>query len=176
MLTGRKDPALGRGEVSFMERETSCCFTGHRRISPQDGLWLRRMLRQEILRMAQEGVRSFLAGGALGFDTMAAQEVLRMRAEYLPDLELVLVLPCVGQEEKWRQRDAAVYRALLRQADQVVYMGQGYTKSKTFTFDRADGRPDAKTQTYWTQKGRLWLNEVLNKRGIFAIMDRKSAS
>ena len=56
------------------------------------------------------------------------------------------------------------------------YMGQGYTKSKTFTFDRADGRPDAKTQTYWTQKGRLWLNEVLNKRGIFAIMDRKSAS
>ena len=56
------------------------------------------------------------------------------------------------------------------------YMGQGYTKSKTFTFDRADGRPDAKTQTYWTQKGRLWLNEVLNKRGIYAIMDRESAS
>ena len=56
------------------------------------------------------------------------------------------------------------------------YMGQGYTKSKTFTFDRSDGRPDAKTQTYWTQKGRLWLNEVLNKRGIYAIMDRKSAS
>lgn len=56
------------------------------------------------------------------------------------------------------------------------YMGQGYTKSKTFTFDRADGRPDSKTQTYWTQKGRLWLNEVLNKRGIYAIMDRPSAS
>ena len=56
------------------------------------------------------------------------------------------------------------------------YMGQGYTKSKTFTFDRSDGRPDAKTQTYWTQKGRLWLNEVLNKRGIYAIMDRPSAS
>lgn len=56
------------------------------------------------------------------------------------------------------------------------YMGQGYTKSKTFKFDRSDGRPDAKTQTYWTQKGRLWLNEVLNKRGIYAVMDRKSAS
>lgn len=56
------------------------------------------------------------------------------------------------------------------------YMGQGYTKSKTFTFDRSDGRQDAKTQTYWTQKGRLWLNEILNRRGIYAIMDRGAVS
>lgn len=56
------------------------------------------------------------------------------------------------------------------------HMGQGYTKSKTFTFDRSDGRQDAKTQTYWTQKGRLWLNEILNRRGIYAIMDRGAVS
>ena len=56
------------------------------------------------------------------------------------------------------------------------HMGQGYTKSKTFTFGRSDGRQDAKTQTYWTQKGRLWLNEILNKRGIYAIMDRDAVS
>ena len=56
------------------------------------------------------------------------------------------------------------------------HMGQGYTKSKTFTFDRSDGRHDAKTQTYWTQKGRLWLNEILNRRGIYAIMDRGAVS
>ena len=79
-----------------MERETSCCFTGHRRIPLQDGLWLRRMLREEIARLAQEGVVSFLAGGALGFDTMAAQEVLRVRAEGFPELEFVLVLPLPG--------------------------------------------------------------------------------
>ena len=56
------------------------------------------------------------------------------------------------------------------------HMGQGYTKSRTFTFDRSDGRQDAKTQTYWTQKGRLWLNEILNRRGIYAIMDRGAVS
>lgn len=106
-----------------MERETSCCFTGHRRIPLQDGLWLRRMLREEIARLAQEGIVSFLAGGALGFDTMAAQEVLRVRAEGFPELELVLVLPCLGQEAQWSQRDAAVYRGLLRQADLVIYTG-----------------------------------------------------
>lgn len=56
------------------------------------------------------------------------------------------------------------------------HMGQGYTKSKTFSFERSDGRKDAKTQTYWTQKGRLWLNEILNRRGIYAIMDRGAVS
>lgn len=56
------------------------------------------------------------------------------------------------------------------------HMGQGYTKSKTFAFEHADGRLDAKTQTYWTQKGRLWLNEILNRRGIYAVMDRTQVS
>ena len=47
-------------------------------------LWVRRRLREEILDLAQKGVDTFLTGGALGFDTLAAQEVLRMRAMGLP--------------------------------------------------------------------------------------------
>ena len=103
-----------------LEREKCCCFTGHRRIPEQEMLWLRRRLREEILDLAQKGVTTFLAGGALGFDTAAAQEVLRMRAMGLPTLKLVLALPYVGQAEQWSQRDAAVFRILLRLADQVV--------------------------------------------------------
>lgn len=55
------------------------------------------------------------------------------------------------------------------------HMGQGYTKSKTFTFDRSDGSQDARTQTYWTQKGRIMIHEILTKRGITAVMDRGQA-
>ena len=76
-----------------MEREKCCCFTGHRRIPEQEMLWVRRRLREEILDLAQKGVDTFLTGGALGFDTLAAQEVLRMRAMGLPSLKLVLALP-----------------------------------------------------------------------------------
>lgn len=119
-----------------MERETSCCFTGHRRIPEQEGLWLRRRLREEILALAQKGVTTFLAGGAMGFDTMAAQEVLRVRAMGLLTLQLVLALPYVGQESQWHQRDAAVFRTLLRQADQVVYMGQEYRRGCMFQRNR----------------------------------------
>lgn len=52
------------------------------------------------------------------------------------------------------------------------YMGKGYTKSKTISITRSDGRPDTVLNTEWTQKGRLLIHEVLGKRGILAIMDR----
>ena len=52
------------------------------------------------------------------------------------------------------------------------YMGKGYTKSVTFNFLHSDGRPDAKPNTQWTQKGRLMIHEILTRRGILAVMDR----
>ena len=67
---------------------------------------------------------------------MAAQEVLRVRGERFPHLRLVLVLPYVGQESQWSQRDAAVYRALLRQADEVVYTAKAYTRGCLFLRNR----------------------------------------
>ena len=100
-------------------------------------LWLRRRLREEIVALVEEkGVTTFLAGGALGFDTVAAQEVLRVRGEGYPGLKLELVLPYVGQEEQWSQRDASVYRAMLRQADQVVYIANRYTQGCMFQRNR----------------------------------------
>lgn len=53
------------------------------------------------------------------------------------------------------------------------YMGLGYTKSKTINITHSDGRPDTKMQTYWTQKGRLMIHNILTARGIQAVMDRE---
>lgn len=75
-------------------------------------------------------------GGALGFDTLAAQEVIRVRAENAFEIRLILVLPCLGQESRWTERDAAVYRALLRQADEVIYTGDIYTRGCMFQRNR----------------------------------------
>lgn len=55
------------------------------------------------------------------------------------------------------------------------YMGKGYTKSKTISIIRSDGRPDTVLNTEWTQKGRLLIHEILTARGIQAVMDRKAA-
>lgn len=56
------------------------------------------------------------------------------------------------------------------------HMNKGYTKSKTFQFTHSDGRADTKLHTQWTQKGRLMIHNILEKRGIVAMMDRGRVS
>lgn len=56
------------------------------------------------------------------------------------------------------------------------HMGKGLTSSKTIHFTHADGRPDTKMQTQWTQKGRLLIHEILTRRGILAVMDKGIAA
>lgn len=54
------------------------------------------------------------------------------------------------------------------------HMNKGYTKSKTIKFNHSDGRPDTKLSTQWTQKGRLMIHNILESRGVVAMMDRAS--
>lgn len=55
------------------------------------------------------------------------------------------------------------------------HMNLGYTKSETIHFKRSDGAPDTKLQTKWTQKGRLMIHYLLEKRGIKANVDKQDA-
>lgn len=53
------------------------------------------------------------------------------------------------------------------------YAGKGYTQSKTYTID-ADY---SKMHTYWTQKGRLFLYDLLkNKKGILPLIEQKDVA
>ena len=52
------------------------------------------------------------------------------------------------------------------------YQAKGYTHSKSFAFNHADGRPDVKMTTEWTQKGRLFLYQKLKKHGILPVIEQ----
>lgn len=52
------------------------------------------------------------------------------------------------------------------------YQAKGYTHSKSFAFNHADGRPDVKMTTEWTQKGRLFLYQKLKKHGILPMIEQ----
>lgn len=54
------------------------------------------------------------------------------------------------------------------------YRNQGYTKSKTVDVTHSDGSRSVKMNTRWTQKGRLFIHELLTKRGIIPEMDREA--
>ena len=55
------------------------------------------------------------------------------------------------------------------------HMGKGWTDSRTIQFIHSDGRPDAKMMTYWTQKGRMMIHDLLARRGTGPVMAREGA-
>ncbi len=103
----------------------SCCFTGHRLISAADRPALLRDLRQTLAIFADSGVRTFICGGAIGFDTLAAQEVLRLKQDF-PLVRLSLVLPCRTQADRWTAAQKKTYHAVLERADETECLFDQY--------------------------------------------------
>ncbi|TKI86815.1 phage antirepressor KilAC domain-containing protein [Bacillus mycoides] len=54
------------------------------------------------------------------------------------------------------------------------YQNKGYTKSQTVDVIHSDGSRSVKMNTRWTQKGRLFIHEILTKRGIIPEMDKEA--
>ncbi len=52
------------------------------------------------------------------------------------------------------------------------YANKGYVKSKTTTFIGTDGGQHAKSHTYWTQRGRIFLYELLKENGILPLIEQ----
>lgn len=100
-------------------RAKACCFTGHRSLSVAEKIKVAVRLRKAIKELVKQGIVLYGAGGALGFDTLAAQTVLDMKKEY-PRLRLILVLPCEDQTRGWRSEDIAVYEDIKRGSNKVV--------------------------------------------------------
>lgn len=83
-----------------IDRGVTVCFSGHRaerlpwRYNERDPrcTLLKQRIEEEILLSYRLGYRFFLSGMATGFDTYAAEAVIKLAAEY-PDMRLVAVYP-----------------------------------------------------------------------------------
>ncbi len=56
------------------------------------------------------------------------------------------------------------------------YQGKGYTMSETVTITHSNGMPGTKMHTKWTQKGRLFLYQLLKKHGCIPLIEQDRAS
>lgn len=108
-------------------KEISCCFTGHRIISLKDMIKTREALSAELDFLYAMGKRRFISGGALGFDQIAAKEVILKKKKY-PDMALVFVLPCKDQDNLWKESQKDEYIMMLSLADEIIYIQESYSK------------------------------------------------
>jgi len=106
-------------------RDQTCFFTGHRDILREDYPTVQQKLERAIETLIKKGVQYFGGGGALGFDTLAALTVLKLRRKY-PSIRLILILPCKDHDFSWQGEDKTLFEKITDQADKVVYTSERY--------------------------------------------------
>ncbi len=102
------------------------CFTGHRVIAADKAPVIASRLYDSLKELIGEGFSEFAAGGALGFDTLAAKTVLALKREF-PNIKLTLILPCPEQTKGWKAADIDTYGHILKAADEVIYTADEYS-------------------------------------------------
>lgn len=108
------------------DKESACCFTGHRRIPPDKIDSIRERLQTNIeAQYTENGIAVFIAGGAIGFDALASEAVIERRAVH-PDIRLVLVTPHKEQAKRWSENERAQYERIKSSADEVICLAEHY--------------------------------------------------
>ncbi len=146
---------------------TTCCFTGHRVIAPEVRDQLTAILDRRLQALYDVGFVEFRAGGALGFDTLAAERVLLLRERH-PDCRLVLMLPCRDQSKYWSEADKAEYAEILEKADKICYAREHYTPDCMHARNRAlvDGSDLCLSYLIENKGGTLYTCSYALKHGV----------
>ena len=100
----------------------AACFTGHRIIGAD---FSEEMLDRYLDRLIEVGYNTFICGGALGFDTIVAEKIIRLRKS-APHIRLHLYLPCKDQDRRWSAADRKRYKRILDSADHVEVIAESY--------------------------------------------------
>lgn len=109
------------------ETEHTACFTGHRDLPADIIPRVKSGLASVIANVAKEGYDRFICGGALGFDTLAAQAVLEHKKEH-PEVQLLIAVPCKTQSNGWSTKDQEIYRQIISEANEVRILAEKYTR------------------------------------------------
>lgn len=104
----------------------ACCFTGHRRIEHRHLGKIDDLVMRAVAFAYEAGCRRFYVGGAIGFDTVAAKQVILFRISH-PDAELHVIAPCKNQSDNWSSADVSIYEYILSNANTVEYVSDNYT-------------------------------------------------
>lgn len=117
-----------------MEREKTCCFTGHRadKLPWRDDdrapgcLRLKAAIADVLSSLYAAGFRHFICGMATGADIYFGEAVVALRDER-PDVTLEAAIPFSGQEKRWPAYWQERYFRLGEECDKLTILHSSYT-------------------------------------------------
>lgn len=117
-----------------MSYKIACAFTGHRpeRFSfgydneDEKCIRLKLIMANEIAKLIEKGVFLFYTGMAQGVDQYGAEIILDMKRQY-PHIQLIAVLPCETQANKWPPAQRERYFNILAVCNDVITLRAHYT-------------------------------------------------
>lgn len=106
------------------------CFTGHRTIAEEKEKLSARLYALLERLVTEQKVTDFYTGGAVGWDTLAALTVLKLRESY-PEVKLHLVLPCPFEEQsaKWNEAQKEEHKHIASLADTKEFTSEHLGKT-----------------------------------------------
>lgn len=116
-----------------MIREQTICLTGHR---PKSLPWGYDETKESCIKFKQDleiifenaikcGYKTFLSGMAEGFDMIGTEILLKLKKKH--NIQIVAVVPCLGQELKWSAKQQKRYNQILKQCDNKIVLSLQYT-------------------------------------------------
>ena len=125
--------------AGMTREEQTCCLTGHRVIPPGEERKILTRTRYILLKLIREkNVRYFGVGGAVGFDMLAAEYLLHLKAHKEQQIKVISVLPYPEWRETddWTDELRLRENRILRACDKVVYVRPAYEKNVFLLRDR----------------------------------------
>ena len=118
-----------------INKDTTACLTGHR---PKSLPWGYDETKVNCIKFKQDlekifegaikyGLTTFLTGMAEGFDMIGTEVLLKLRKNY--NIKIIAVVPCVGQELKWKSSQQKRYNDILELCDNVIILSSYYTST-----------------------------------------------
>ena len=113
----------------------TCCFTGHRpeRLEmPQKKViqWLYEKINEAV----EDGYTNFISGMQRGVDIWAAEIVIKLQKEGTP-VKLIAACAFPGMENEWDQSWKNRYYKLLRESEEINYIGDEPGRKSFFARD-----------------------------------------
>ena len=150
----------------MIDKEQTCCFTGHRPVKLPWGsresdprcLALKEQIAATLDGIYESGYRRFICGMAIGCDMYFAEAVQKLRQTH-GDVVLEAAVPFGDQPGRWPEKLRRRYNTLIDAADRVTVLQYDYTpdcmnRRNRYMVDHAslllacyDGRPGGTMNT-----------------------------